>query len=301
MTHEEKLHWLAVAEALLATATWGSSFVLVKMGLNYLGPLTIAGLRYFLAFLLLLPIMIGSDKSKSAIRSINLQMGLKLFLLGLSAYAIGNGALFWGLQFLPATTGSFLMSFTPVLVLIAGIFWLKEIPTVLQVFGTSIVLIGTGLFFSPGFSTDEPFGVLIVLLGTVSFAFYGVLGRDVARTKQLDTVTQTAIPLGLGGGCILLLALFSEGLPKFSWEALGIVLFLALFNTAIAYLLYNHALQRLTALEINVLLNLSPVMTATLAWFLLDEKLGPAKIIGLLLALAGIFLVQWRRSLSTQK
>lgn len=66
-------------------------------------------------------------------------------------------------------------------------------------------------------------------------------------------------------------------------------------------MLYNHALQKLTALEINVLLNLSPSMTALLAWVLIDEKLGPIKIFGMVLALGGVVLVQWRRSLPTQK
>ena len=45
----------ALLEALLATIIWASSFVLVKMILSNIGPLTIAGLRYFLAFLILLP------------------------------------------------------------------------------------------------------------------------------------------------------------------------------------------------------------------------------------------------------
>ncbi|MBI1744162.1 DMT family transporter [Candidatus Acetothermia bacterium] len=297
MPTEKQYHLLAVTEALLATITWGSSFVLVKIGLKYLGPLTIAGLRYFLAFLILLPFMFRNGGA--SVSSLTPSMWLKLFLLGLSAYTIGNGALFWGLKFLPATTASFLMSFTPILVLVAGIFWLKEIPTGLQILGMIVVLVGTALFFSSGLGASEPLGIGIVVFASASFALFGVLGRDVARAKQVDTVTQTAIPLGLGGGLVLLTALLVEGVPTFSLAALGIILFLALVNTAIAYMLYNHALQKLTALEINVLLNLSPLMTALLAWVLIDEKLGPIKIFGMWLAFGGVFLVQWRKSHSS--
>jgi drug/metabolite transporter (DMT)-like permease len=291
---ERKAHLLAVSEALLATVTWGSSFVLVKMGLHYLGPLTIAGLRYFLAFLILMPFMMRHGQS--AFRSLTPQTWVKICLIGLSGYAIGNGALFWGLKFLPATTGSFLMSFTPILVLIAGIFWLKEIPTGLQFLGTVVVMAGTAFFFSPGLSAGEPLGIVIVALASVSFAFFGVLGREVARAKQTDTVTLTALPLGFGGGLVLLVALLVEGFPVFVPEAIGIVLFLALVNTAIAYMLYNHALQKLTALEMNIFLNLSPLMTALLAWVLIDEKLSPVKILGILLVISGVVLVQWRKS-----
>jgi drug/metabolite transporter (DMT)-like permease len=51
------------------------------------------------------------------------------------------------------------------------------------------------------------------------------------------------------------------------------VLWLAAVNTALGYILYNHALQVLTAFEMNVMLNLSPLWTALMAWFLLSERL----------------------------
>jgi len=48
----------------------------------------------------------------------------------------------------------------------------------------------------------------------------------------------------------------------------------------------------LTALEMNVLLNLSPLGTAVLAWFLLDERLGVIQIIGIVAVIVGVALVQ---------
>jgi hypothetical protein len=71
-----------------------------------------------------------------------------------------------------------------------------------------------------------------------------------------------------------------EGLPAFSVIGWCIVLWLAVINTAFAYLLYNHSLQVLTALEMNVLLNLSPLGTPVLACLLLDENLSIIQIIG---------------------
>jgi drug/metabolite transporter (DMT)-like permease len=44
---------IAVAEGILVTLIWASSFVFVKVVLDHLGPLTVAGLRYSLAFLML--------------------------------------------------------------------------------------------------------------------------------------------------------------------------------------------------------------------------------------------------------
>jgi drug/metabolite transporter (DMT)-like permease len=279
---------IAIAEGVLVTLIWASSFVFVKMALDYLEPLTVAGLRYFLAFLMLLPFMSRS----SPIPSLSPHLWLRLFLIGLSAYAIGNGATFWGLKYVPATTASFLLSLIPLLILFAGTLWLREVPTRLQVMGTVISLAGSGLFFSSGLRADEPLGMGLLAVGLVSFACFGILGRGVARGQQVDTLPLTAFPLAFGGGLLLLVALPLEGMPRAPLTAWGIVLWLATVNTALAYMLYNHAIQVLTALEMNVILNLSPLVTAIIAWLVLDEKLSAIQILGIIVVIVGVILVQ---------
>lgn len=280
---------VAIAEGVLATLVWASSFVIVKIGLDYMGPLTIAGLRYFIAAVLLLPFVARRGNTNRPWES---RLWVRLFLIGLSAYAIGNGAMFWGLKYIPATTVSFMMSFSPLLILFAGAVWLKEIPTRRQVMGMVVALAGSVLFFSSGLRVGEPLGLGIVAVGLIGFLFFGILGREVAREQKVDTLSLTAIPLAFGGGLLLLVALPLEGLPTFSVIGWGIVLWLAVINTAFAYILYNHSLQVLTALEMNVLLSLSPLGTAVLAWLLLDERLSIIQIIGMITAIIGVALVQ---------
>lgn len=198
---------------------------------------------------------------------------LQLLFIGLSAYTIGNGAMFWSLKFLPATTVSFMMGMITLFVLFGSVLWLRELPTRLQTIGILVTLGGTVLFFSIGLKPGEPLGMAILTIGLISFTIFGVLGRDAARVQKVDTLALTAIPLALGGGLLLLIALPLEGLPHASPGTWGLVLWLAAVNTALAYVLYNHALQVLTAFEINVMLNLSPVLTAIMGWFLLNERL----------------------------
>lgn len=289
---------VAIGESVLATTIWASSFVFVKIGLEYMGPLTIAGFRYFLAFLILLPFLIR----KGMIRQpISRGIWLRLFAIGISAYTVGNGALFWGLKYLPATTVSFLMSLSPLLILIGGAVWLKEIPTRWQVFGIVVSLLGSVLFFSSGLKTGEPVGIVIVIVGLIGFMLFGILGREIAKVKQLDTITLTTIPLAIGGGFLLLLAFPLEGMPLLSTKSVGIVLWLAIVNTALAYILYNHSLQILTALEMNVMLNLTPLGTALLAWWLLGERLGFVQIIGMVVMIIGVIFVQRTHNNQSEK
>lgn len=291
-THRNPTRWLAIAESLLANTIWASTFVLVKIGLNDLGPLTLGGLRYFAGFLLLLPLMVPQP---SGYRRISRSLWIRLIILGLSAYTLGNGALFTGLKYMSATTGSFEMSLMPLLVLGVGIFWLREIPTAIQVVGILIVIAGSALFFSPGLSLGAPLGLVIVGVGLVGITLSGILGREVARERQLDTLLLTAIPLAFGGGLLLVLGLLAEGSPRFTGTALIVVIWLAVVNTALAYLLYNHSLQTLTAFEVNIMMNLTPLATAGLAWLLLGERLEEVQIVGMVVVIAGVGLVQWRR------
>ncbi len=276
----------------MVAAIWASSFVFVKMGLIYMGPFTLAGLRYFLAALVLIPWL---ARHRVEVARLPRTMWLRLALMGLCAYTVANGAFYWGLRYLPATTVSFLMSFNPLLVLIASLLWLKEFPSRRQLIGLGIALAGGVIFFASSLDPDGTLGLAIVLLGLVAFSAFGVLGRDVARQGQVSTMVLTALPLGIGGASLLLVGLPLEGLPHMTITAWGLVLWLAVLNTAVAYVIYNHALKSLTALEMNVLLNLTPLVTAVWAWFLLSERLTWIETAGMLVALIGIGLVQQRR------
>lgn len=283
----------ALSEALIANVIWASSFVLVKTALTELGPMTVTGLRYFLGFLALVPLMMRNGLRVS-LRKLSRGTWIRLALIGICGYPIGNGAMNWGLQFLSATTGALMLGLTPLLVLVLGIVWLREIPTRAQVIGLTIAMIGTALFFSTGLALGAWWAVAVVSIGLIGFAFFGILGRAIARDQQADTLSLTALPLAIGGALLLMIAVPTEGLPHFSASALFIVLWLAAVNTAFAYLIYNHSLQVMTALEMNMLNNLAPLITAGMAWLFLGEKLEPIQAIGIIVALGGIFLAQRR-------
>jgi drug/metabolite transporter (DMT)-like permease len=69
---------------------------------------------------------------------------------------------------------------------------------------------------------------------------------------------------------------------------------LAIVNTALAFTLWNKALQGLEAIEASVINNLVMFQIAVLAWVFLGERLSGLDIIGILLAASGAILVQMR-------
>jgi len=284
---------IAVAETLVCALVWGSSFVAVKVLLRYTGPLTIAGVRYFLAFLLLLPWLFrGSSSPRRLLR----EHGARLALMGVTQYTIANGALFFALSSIPATTGSLALCLVPIPVLLLAYARLKERPRWTQIVGVAAAVGGGFLFLSPGVViSGDALGWGALLLAILSFSVYPILGREVARDRSVGTLPLTAVPLGVGGGLLLVLAASLEGIPSMPLSGWGILLGLAVVNTLAAYLLFTHALRRLHAVEASIMLNLMPIATALFAWIALDERLRPIQIVAMLVVVGGASLVQWRR------
>ncbi|HKZ44377.1 MAG TPA: EamA family transporter [Anaerolineales bacterium] len=283
---------LAVIEAVIVNLLWASTFIFVKISLREMGPLTIGGLRYFLGFLVLVPFLLKSKKRKR----ISNKEWRNLAIIGISSYTLANNAMFWSLIYLPATTVSFMMGLITLLVFISGVIWLKELPNRLQFSGILLTLIGTGMFFSVGLKPGEPLGILLAGGSLICFTIFGVMGRNTARARSVDTLSLTAFPLAIGGGLSLLIAIPIEGFPHASIQTWGLIAWLAVVNTSLAYMLYNHSLQILTAFQMNVLLNLAPIGTAVLGWFLLGEQLNLLQFIGIVVVIVGASLVQVRNS-----
>lgn len=282
------MRWLALGEAVFVVALWSMSPILVKLALVDLGPLQIAGARYFLGFLTLLPWLWMRSRRSWASRPRT--VWLRLAVMGVLAYPIGNGLLFWGMKTLPATTSAFLLNAIPLGTLVLGAVWLKERPTWGQAGGIALVLAGAALFFGGEIRGGEGLALGGSMVGVLALTVFGLMARKIARDGEVDTVSLSALPMAIGGGLLLVAA---PPVPIPAAPTLTLLVFLGIVNSALAYILWNHALTRLQAFEISVLGNLIPIGTALLAPGILAERLAPRSWIGIAAALAGVILVAW--------
>ena len=281
-------HSTAVIQVLITTILWATTFVVVRIGVSEIGPLTLAGIRFFTAGLMLLPILVYKQISIEEVRN-NI---LPLALIGIFSYTIGNGALNYALQFLPATLVSFLTSFISPMVLVFSIIWLKEFPTPIQLVGIVIALLGIAFYFYPQQIPIQAKGFGMLMLGLLGLAIQATMMRYLARSKKIHTITLTTIPLIVGGGVLLTISLIVEGQPIFSLKTVQILSWLIIFNTITGQLLYSSALREMKAIQANLILNLMPFFTAIFAWFLLGEQLSEQQLTAMSAVFIGTYLVQ---------
>jgi len=113
--------------------------------------------------------------------------------------------------------------------------------------------------------------------------------------EKINPLGLTAFSMGLGTIVLSLAAYYIEGLSGISLTSWAIIVWLGVVNTALAFFLWNHALQRLEAFEISVLQNTMLVQIAILSWIFLGEQLTVMKVIPMALVFVGALIVQLRK------
>jgi drug/metabolite transporter (DMT)-like permease len=209
---------------------------------------------------------------------------------------VTQGAQFLALSYLPAVTVSLLLTFSAVATMLLGAVALGEHPTRQQVGGIVLYLVGAFIYFYPVMLPEgQVIGVIIALIGVASNAVASVLGREINRDSGLPPSVITAISMGIGALALLGSGIAVQGLPPLSLMNWLIILWLAAVNTAFAFTLWNHTLRTLSALESSLINNTMLIQIAILAWLFLGETISLQQGIGMLLAAAGILIVQVRR------
>jgi len=277
--------------AVLVTLLWSSSYILVKIGLQALPPLTFAGMRYFIGFLSLLALhrLQGGPLPRGLPRP----TWRALIGLGIVAFAISPGAIFVSLSLLPVITANLVFQAgIPILVAFSGGLFLGERTTGRQWLGVALTVLGVYLTFPAQLAGSEVAGILLAFLAAAGGAASNLLTRYVMRDSHLRAQDVTMITVGIGSVLLLAVGLAVEPTPALNTASIGLLLWLGIANTALAFTLWNFALRTLRALEAGVIATAQVIEVTLLAWWLLGEALSPARLIAALIIVAGVILVQ---------
>ena len=284
----------AILLALLVTFLWSTSFVIIKIGLAEIPPLTFAGLRYTIAFICLLPFAF-TKKNSLVIKNLQKKDWYKLVLLGFLFYAFTQGTQFVGLSLLPAVTVSLWLNFTPLIVAVMAIFLINEFPTMLQWMGVVLFIFGIFTYFFPvNLSQDQFTGLIVMTIGVLANSGSAVLGRNINREAKINPVVVTIISMGIGSVILLISGIGIQGLPAIGTQNIFYLLWLAIINTALAFTIWNFTLRTLSAMESSIINGTMLIQIAVLAWIFLDEEITLQEGIGMLIAASGAVLVQLR-------
>jgi drug/metabolite transporter (DMT)-like permease len=204
-----------------------------------------------------------------------------------------------GLELTAASDALLLLNLTPIFAVILAAFILKEAITVEKVAGLLLATVGATfivLNISPGntvFDLSRLFGDLIVIASTFFFAINGIAGK--IAIKSVDAVSITFYSTLVAVPFIWLSAVFLEDVTilfRMSVMAWVIVLWVAVVNTVLAFILYYESMKYIEASRVQITLNLIGVWGVLMSVIVLQETITILQIIGGFLTMAGVVIAQ---------
>ena len=284
----------AILLAFFVTVVWATSWVMIKIGLREVPPLTFVSLRYSLAFVFLL-FLVVRKKNYASLKGISKSNWVSLILLGIFGIFLAQGTLFFGLSLLPSVAVSLILNITPLFVALFSNQFLKESPTWFQWLGVSFTICGILIYFLPVvFEKNQAVGIFIVIIGLASNVIASILGRKINRDENLHPLTVTTISIGVGSCFLFVSNIAFQGFAFISWQNWIIILIMALVNTALAFAIWNYCLQTLSAIEASMINSGMLVLVGIFSWIFIGEILDLKEIIGMIIAVCGVLLVQLR-------
>ena len=284
--------WGSLA-ALIPNIIFGFSFLFSKIALGYAHPLIILAVRFTVAFLVL-NIMWLAGIVKLNFRGKNLKKIIIMAVMQPLLYFIFE---LYGINSTSSALSGVIISLVPVAVIILSSVFLKEKPTVFQIIcsAVSLAAIAAVSIMSNDGATNNLYGILLLLGAVICAAFFNILSRsESGKFTPFERTYMMFLVGSVGFNIIAVAALRGEFLRELTtaavslefWGAIG---FLAVLSSIVAFMLYNYATTKISAVRAASFSNIITVVSVLAGIFIMKEHLSIPQLI----CCAAIILGVW--------
>ena len=264
---------------------WGSTYFVIRVGVESWPPLMMAGVRFLTAGVLLLTFLLFTGHRLPPLRPL-----LNAALIGVLLLAVGNGMVTVAEhQNVPSGIAAVVVATVPLFTLCFSHFFGIQTRK-LEWLGIAIGLSGIVLLNSGGNLSGNPVGAVMILIGSLSWAFGSVYGSRIALPVGMMA---GAIEM-LAAGIVLLAASWITGeslttLPTLSgFLAVG---YLAIFGSIIAISAYMYLIRNTTPAVATSYAYVNPVVAVLLGTTFAGEVLSPVEWLALGISILAVVLV----------
>ncbi len=278
---------------ILLSILWGGAYFLAGVAVRELPPLTVVMVRVFLAALSLLPIFwyMGFTLPKA------FREWLPFFGMGLLNNVIPFGLIFAGQTYITVGLSSIINAMTPLFAVLVMAGFQQERLTINRVIGVLLGVVGVAVLrgFDGSISAGQTIGILLCLGGALSYGFAALWGRKfLGGVPPVKSATCQLM-------CSTLIMLVVVSLVDKPWtldmpsaNTVWSLVALAVFGTALAYIVFFKILVRAGGSNVMLVTLLIPVTAMLLGNIFLDEAIHAKEIVGALIIGAGLLFIDGR-------
>jgi drug/metabolite transporter (DMT)-like permease len=277
----------------LVNLIYGANYTIAKVVMSggFIKPFAFIFIRVSLALILFFTVRQVWKREK-----VDRQDLPRLFLCGLFGVAINQLMFFKGLDFTYPINAALMMITTPILVMIASSFLLKEKIGPIKWIGALIGAAGCAIVITYGksveLSAETVLGDLFVLINASSYAVYLVMVKPLMRKYHPITVISYVFFFGFFPVAIMGTGEFLQiDWASFTIQAWLGLAYVVIFTTFLAYMFNIIALKNVSASVVGGYIYLQPVLSALVAVLAGADSLNPWKVAGGLVIFLGVYLV----------
>jgi drug/metabolite transporter (DMT)-like permease len=272
---------------------WSSTWVAIKIGLEETPALYGAGLRFTIAGagLLVLARAMGRPLRSDPIL---------VATLALLPFALSYGLIYWAEQYIPSGLTAVLFGVMPLYVAGLAMIWLREEPVTARFFtGVGIALGGLVLAFGESLALGSEQRAALAAAAVLAAPMCSAIGNIAIKRRggALDAFALNGWAMLAGGLVLLALSAPGEDWGSADWtgEAVASLLYLAVFGSAVTFVVLTLLLRELPALALSYLPLIIPFGALVWGALLNDEPLTAPAIAGAALVAAGLAVASARR------
>ncbi len=270
-----------------AVFIWSSAFIVTKVALTGIGPITLSAIRIMIAFIIMLPVALKRGFRFKALFSKN------AFLYGIFGYGGNLALLSVGLVSCTANISAVIHGLFPVFMILFGYTMLNESITRSKILGIAFsvagVIIASAGDLSQNSETTLP-GILLVAASVLTWAYYSVYSKK--TEAGTDTFILSEICFGAGFLCLLPFAIFEQLFTDVAMPNSNTILslvYLGVMSGGLGIVLWNYGLKKIDPSVAGIYFNLMPVIGLFLAVFV-HERIALFQVFGCFLILTGVFV-----------
>ena len=267
---------------------------MIKWGLSDIPPILFSALRYTIASCILLFIVFAKKSYRIGIERKDRKFWILVFLYGFFFIFLTQGAQYISLALLPATELTLILNLTFIIVALLSAAFLKEQIRPIQLLLIITSVFGLFLFFYGKIETELSMtGLIVAVFCMLANAMSVLLGRILNRTVSAPAVVITTLSITFGSIFLFFTSLMTESFPNLSLGAIMTLLWLAVVNTVIAFVLWNKSQQTLRAVDSTLINNTMTPQIVFLAFLFLHEVPTGLELAGIGILVISIALMQF--------
>jgi drug/metabolite transporter (DMT)-like permease len=279
------------------TLIWGGTFIAGRIAVESMGPICAAFYRYAVATLILVAWTVYQSGGLPPLKRRHL---LPLLVLGLSGIFAYNIFFFLGLQTVPASRASLIITTNPSVIALGAALLFGDRLTPSRLVGIGAALSGAMVVISDGhplrlLSQGITVGDLFLVGCVASWVIYTLMGKWIMT--ELSPLAATTYACLIGTPFFIIPAITDGLLTDWVYVApaawLGI-LYLAALGTVVGFCWYYEGLRAIGPARASIFITLVPVVAVLAGILLLNEPLTPSLILGGSLVVLGVFFTNRR-------